>query len=116
MTQEELKEALLAYLCCHAPDSACDNAADLKGCVESYLRERCGVEVEYDAEDGLETLTRLKLLAGRTPLRAIPPAAALAQLRQHWHDRRSERYHFDCASASAAQTKTAAPAGQAPPL
>jgi hypothetical protein len=93
VTQEELKEAALAYAFCHAPREQSWTAADLARRVEAYLSGRFGVELDFDAPDAIESLTRLKLWRDTLALRVVPCEEALERLRQHWSSRRSADYH-----------------------
>jgi hypothetical protein len=93
--QEELKEALMAYAFCMAADDRNPIASkeDLKGRIETYLKDRFDVEVQFDISDALESLTRLRLWADQARLRVVPASQAVERLREHWRSRRSQCYH-----------------------
>jgi hypothetical protein len=97
--QEELKEALMAYVFCMAAGDGNPIASkeDLKSRIETYLKERFDVEVQFDISDALESLTRLGLWADQARLRVIPASQAVERLREHWRSGRSQCYHRNMA-------------------
>ncbi len=67
VAQEDIKEALLAYVfCLHSP---CANAAELASRVQAYLKERFDVDFSFDATDAIESLAALGLWQDRAVLR-----------------------------------------------
>lgn len=98
--QEEIKEAVVAYLLCATSAEPIASEAELGARVEQYLRERFGIRVDFDVADAVETLDRLALWQDRPKLRVLPSSAAIARLREHWQQRRSQHYHrLRCGSA-----------------
>jgi hypothetical protein len=95
IAQEELKEALLAYVFLVSAKEAPADVRELDGWIEDWLRERFGVEVNYDCPDAIETLDRLGLWADRDALKIQPTEVALERLEAHWRERRSAGYHRD---------------------
>ncbi|MCA9288439.1 MAG: DUF3754 domain-containing protein [Phycisphaerales bacterium] len=97
ISQEEIKEALLCYAVCHARAAEGLDAQDENAIAEAaraYLRDRFGIEVQFDVRDALETLDRLGLrvrAGGATTV--LPLREAVAHLVEHWTARRSEGYH-----------------------
>jgi len=95
--QEEHKEAVLAYAACDAarlggePVRARD---DVRAHVERYLRERYGVEIDFDVTDAIETMDRLGILdengfpGVKAPVEAERHLRSLLRRRDHWgyHD------------------------------
>ncbi len=96
ITQEEIKEALLAYFF-HARDGERPTTeADLRRHVETWLHERFDTEVDFDAADARESLDAHDLWEDREAGRVIPPGEAAVRLRQAWAEHRSENYHQQC--------------------
>ena len=94
LESEELKEALLAYAFCRAsPRGVIDGPRSLADAVENYLDAHFSCRVDFDAEDALETLTRLKLWQDQAAFRVLPPDEAIALLDDHWRGGRSREYH-----------------------
>lgn len=97
IAQEEVKEALLAYAICLRRTTLKQDVEDeaaIGGECEAYLRDRFGVEVDFDVSDAIETLDRLGLRHGPTGSRCLVPIRdAIALLTDHWRRRRSECYH-----------------------
>ena len=81
--EEEAKEALLAYASLAAEGPA--GAAALDARIEGWLRDRAGVDADFEVEDALAKLERLGA-ARRSGDRweAEDPAAAAARLRSAW--------------------------------
>ena len=93
IAREELKEALLAYAFVAAADGAIGCEADLDRRTEDWLRERFGVEVNFDCPDAVETLDRLDLWTDRGAWRVASAQEAIDRLEAHWRDRRTIDYH-----------------------
>lgn len=97
ISQEEIKEALLCYGVCQARADKGLDAEDADAIAEAareYLRDRFGIEVQFDVRDALETLDRLGLRVGAIGSRTVLPLReAVAHLVEHWTARRSEGYH-----------------------
>lgn len=101
-TQEEFKEAFLAYAFCWAAQQSGApplSSAELRTRIEAYLRQRLRVAARFDLEDALESLSRLALWNPAAPMTVVPPADATEQLRRHWFARRSEQYHSELSAA-----------------
>lgn len=97
--QEDLKEAVLAYVAAHG-GRAHDEAA-LQGEVAQWLRERFAVEVDFDGPDAVATLERLGLWEDRDRWRVREPAAAVGELGRAWQERRTTGHHLRAALADA---------------
>jgi hypothetical protein len=86
--EEETKEALLAYfmLWQGAQDSQPWDQARLDARVEAFLRERAGVEIDFEIGDALHKLHRLGLIqcGPDGQIAAVPIADALSTLDQQW--------------------------------
>ena len=93
VTQEEIKETLLAYAFLHAAEPPILSPDDLMQRVEAYFTEKFGVQFDFDVDDALESLDSLELWADRARLRVKPPAEVAEQLQRHWQQRRSAEYH-----------------------
>ncbi len=80
---EELKETLLAYRFLLEEDLA-EDALDRR--IETWFRERYQVELDFDAEDALAKLLRLRLAErrGDGTWRAVPLEEALSRLDETW--------------------------------
>jgi ABC-type multidrug transport system fused ATPase/permease subunit len=83
IAQEEEKEAVLAYAFCHVADPPLRSAQELAERVNQYLKRRFALDVDFDAEDAVQTLDLLGLWSepphsGR--LHVCPPDQALARL------------------------------------
>jgi hypothetical protein len=91
---EEYKEAMLAYyFLWRGPgrDRAGPSAwtvPTLDSAIEQYLRERTGVEINFEVSDALNKLFRMGLAAvdAQGRLRATPLQQALEVLDRHWDD------------------------------
>lgn len=93
VAQEEVKEALLAYSFCRAAEGEIRSAAELRTRVEKYLQYHFGAAVDFDVSDAIETLSRLGLWNDVASLRPLPPDAALCELKSHWIEKRTVRFH-----------------------
>jgi hypothetical protein len=94
IAQEELKEALIAYVMLRSHEGI-DDVRALEDVVEAWLHETFAVDVDFDGPDAVETLDRLGLWTDRERWRVMPPAEAIAELDKHWRQRRSLRYHLE---------------------
>ncbi|MEM1167035.1 MAG: DUF3754 domain-containing protein [Planctomycetota bacterium] len=88
VAEEEEKEAMLAYA--FLAWGGCDDAT-LDGTIERWLRDRLGVDVNFDCADALETLGRLGLRTAAGGVVSIDDA--LAALERARLDPASRRYH-----------------------
>lgn len=93
VSQEEIKEGLLAYAFLCGSQSPPESAEALRERVERYFRQRFRLAFQFDVGDALETLDYLGLWTDRGAWRLIPPEEAVARLRDHWCARRSLDYH-----------------------
>lgn len=102
IAQEDFKEALLAYVFCHAATSVdpLRDAGELARRIESFLHERFGVHFTFDIRDACAALERLHLWADASQFRVIPLAAATERLREHWLARQTERHHIAMAGVA----------------
>lgn len=85
--EEEMKEAALAYfLLAEAPPDQPYDAHGLDRAVETWLRERAEVGIDFEIGDALDKLRRLGLVRHRPDetLDALPPGPALACLDRRW--------------------------------
>jgi hypothetical protein len=97
--QEDLKEALLAYVVVHG-GRVRDEAA-LQGEVAGWLRERFAVDVDFDGPDAVATLERLRLWEDQGEWRVRGPEAAVAELERAWQERRTAGHHLRAALEAA---------------
>lgn len=93
ITQEEIKEALLAYVICLTTELPISSDSELCRRVEAFLCERFGVTVQFDIADAIESLDRLALWNDRARFRVLPAREAGSKLGAHWSRRASEGYH-----------------------
>jgi len=93
--QEDLKEAVLAYAVVHG--GGVRDEAGLREQVAGWLRERFGVEVDFDGPDAVSTLERLGLWADREGWRVRAPEAAVTELERAWQERRTAGHHLRAA-------------------
>ncbi len=91
VSEEELKEALLAYAFLLNGENR--SAVELDDRIERWLLDRLGIDVNFDCPDGLETLDRMGLWRDRETLGVLDPDASCTVLEEHWRHRRSEGYH-----------------------
>ena len=95
--QEEVKEALLVYAFCVSHDLASAQGglvARLDEDIESYLKSRFGVDVNFDMPDAMETMDRLGLWDDKDDLCVVAPELAVDILETHRRERRSADYHM----------------------
>jgi Protein of unknown function (DUF3754) len=95
---QECKEAFLAYyflLAARTPPPQ----AELDGRIESWLREKFGLDIDFEVADALAKLDRLGLLRRQGERLSVPPPAqTLARLDEVW-----DRYfQFEVASPATA--------------
>ena len=83
--QEEVKEAVLAYLFCHDSSRKWSDEAKLCDAIEDWLHATAGVRVDFDIADALDKLERLDLFANRATLTTVSPAQAIARLNDNGH-------------------------------
>lgn len=93
ITEEELKEVVLAYALLSTEVGA-DAGSDLRARARAWLAQVFDVDVDFDASDALETLDRFGLWDDRDQLRPLAPEQALRMLETHWMERRSLEYHL----------------------
>lgn len=81
---QECKEAFLAYYFLRTATTA-PTQAELESQIETWLREKFGVDIEFDVGDALAKLDRLGLLRREGDrLRVPPPEVTLARLDEVW--------------------------------
>lgn len=98
VAHEDAKEALLAYVFCHAATRPVESIDDLSGRVETFLRDRFKIRADFDTPDGVRTLARLGLWADAARFRVLPPDAAIDRLRSHWRGRHTMHCHEQAAA------------------
>jgi hypothetical protein len=85
--EEESKEAVLAY---HFLRTAADplTSAELDGRIEEWFARRWEATLDFEVDDGVGKLRRLKLVddAGQGRLAAVPLDEALRRLDEAWDD------------------------------
>lgn len=92
--QEELKEAMLAYTFCLKQDD--EQPLSKNGLcrrIERFLGDHLGVEVDFDIEDAIETVTRLSLWHQTAPRSVVCCQQAIKLLEKHAAEQRSADYH-----------------------
>ncbi|QOJ15456.1 MAG: DUF3754 domain-containing protein [Planctomycetia bacterium] len=94
ISQEEQKEALLAYFAALLGRGHFEHSAQLRESVDELLRRHFGASVQFDLADALETLDRYGLWENREALCPLSPAEAAARLHALWVARISEGYHL----------------------
>jgi hypothetical protein len=81
--EQDVKEALLAYHTLLTQGAMTKDALD--SAVELFLRERFGMEVDFEIGDALAKLERLKLVTNNgDTLAAVGTDDALARLDEAW--------------------------------
>lgn len=93
--QEEMKEAYLAYAFSLGKENGQSSKNGLRRRIEGYLQEKLGVEVDFDLEDAIETITRLELWRAAGSQETLPPKQAVKKLEKHCQQRRSADYHLE---------------------
>jgi hypothetical protein len=99
--EEEVKEDMLPYAFLARYPSKYDALPEIKKQVTTFLKERCGVSVNFDAEDTLRRLLADGLIRSDAEgnLDAIAPDEARAHLDMLW-DRMLDVDSLDGAAAS----------------
>jgi hypothetical protein len=100
--EEDVKEDMLLYAFLARHPAKCDALPAIKQEAMDFLREHCGVSVDYDAEDALRRLLGDGLVRtdGEGNLTAIAPEEARAHLDTLW-DRVLDTDSLDHAAAPA---------------
>jgi Protein of unknown function (DUF3754) len=82
--EEELKEALLAYVFLHDErTSLTSSALDKK--IENWFQEKLKVEIDFDVADALDKLKRIGIAtSAQEEWKVIPSAKALKKLDELW--------------------------------
>ena len=84
--EQECKEAFLAYYFLQTADEPPTQAA-LDRMIEDWLREKFGVDIDFEVDDALKKLERLGLLKRDGDTFAVPaPGEMLARLDRVWDD------------------------------
>ncbi len=91
--EEEVKEAVLAYVLCACRRRTDADVARLKKEVEEYLRDRFAIRVDFEVKDAVETLSRLDMWQDRATLSVLEPAEAVARLNGLAARHESREYH-----------------------
>jgi hypothetical protein len=101
--EEDVKEDMLAYAFLARYPAKYYALSDIKTYATRFLAERCGVSVDFDAEDALRRLLADGLIRrdAQGNLTAIAPDEARAHLDQLW-DRLLDVDHLDRANAGKA--------------
>ena len=97
--QEEEKEAMLAYAACRGTVvhgmPVEESSMRMKSRVEEYLKERYGVQIDFDSPDAIETLDRLNLCDSRESLCVVDPAEAAKRIKDYGESPGARTYHED---------------------
>ncbi len=81
--QQEVAEVLLAYrFLLDAPDGL--TAEDLDVAVEAWLKNSCQSDIDFEVDDAILKLQRMKLVEGEPTIRALPLHDSLTLLDRHW--------------------------------
>ncbi len=94
--EEEIKEAVLLYAFCapHVVERLRPQSlADMDRLIQNYLKERIGIDVDFDIHDAVETLERLGLWVDQDSFKVLDIEEGIAELEQHRIERRSVDYH-----------------------
>lgn len=82
--EQDVKEALIAYWALRRAGGALTKD-EIDAAAETFLRERFGLEVDFEVSDALAKLERLELVSrDGDRLTALPPHEALAKLDARW--------------------------------
>jgi hypothetical protein len=93
--EEEIKEAALLYTFCLdvENDGRSTTEASIKAEIERYLNKLTSIDVDFDINDAIETLTRLDLWKDRLELRVFDIEEASSKLEEHTQQGLSRDYH-----------------------
>ncbi len=93
--EEEIKEAVLLYTFCldAENDGRITSESAIKDEIEKYLLDLTEIEVDFDIEDAIETVTRFDLWKDRDSLHVISIEEASSKLENHCHQGLSRNYH-----------------------
>jgi len=95
--EEEIKEAVLLYTFCLdvETDGRSTTQTAIKAEIEKYLLDLTKIDVDFDIDDAIETVTRFDLWKDRDSLQVISIAEASAKLELHCQQGLSRNYHAD---------------------
>ena len=84
--EQEVKEALLAYIFLHVEAEKRYNEEQLDDRIEGWLMDTFGYDIDFEVDDALDKLVNLRLLikAEDETLSVLPISEALAVLDEHW--------------------------------
>jgi hypothetical protein len=84
--EQEVKEALLAYIFLHVEAEKRYNEEQLDDRIEGWLMDTFGYDIDFEVDDALDKLVDLRLLikAEDETLSVLPISEALAVLDEHW--------------------------------
>ena len=93
--EEEIKEAVLLYTFCLdvENDGRSTSEAGIKSEIEKYLKDLTSIDVDFDINDAIETLTRMNLWKDRLELRVFGITPASSKLEAHCQLGLSRDYH-----------------------
>jgi hypothetical protein len=93
--EEEIKESVLLYRFCldAEDDGRTTSEAEIKAEIEEYLSKLTAIDVDFDIDDAIETLSRLDLWKDRAELRVLGLAEASEKLELHARQGLSRDYH-----------------------
>jgi hypothetical protein len=93
--EEEIKEAVLLYTFCldAENDGRVASGSAIKAEIEAYLKKLTSIDVDFDIDDAIETLTRFDLWIDRSELRVMGIADATEKLTHHAQQSLSRDYH-----------------------
>jgi hypothetical protein len=99
VAESEAAEALLTYCFSLWGGAAVTDEGTLDRAVERYLHERFGVTVDFEHEDGIESLRRWGLWRDEERLEVLRVEDAGQILLHHWREEKSAGYHLNQAQA-----------------
>ena len=93
--EEEIKESVLLYRFCldAEADGRTTSEAEIKAEIEEYLSKLTAIDVDFEIDDAIETLSRLDLWKDRAELRVLGLAEASEKLELHARQGLSRDYH-----------------------
>jgi len=93
--EEEIKETVLLYTFCLdvENDGRVTSESAIKAEIAKYLVGLTEIEVDFDIDDAIETLTRFDLWKDRSSLQVIGIADASTKLELHCQQGLSRNYH-----------------------